>query len=223
MGTYYLIRHGETESNRSGIIQGHLDVPLSPKGLEQAEACARALAGVTLDAIYSSDLSRALDTARAIARHQKATHTSPIKADPRLREIHCGLMQGLSLAECRLRFPEFFSRWQTDPLGQPRPGGESVVQLYHRVVEVFREIVLAHPEGKVAVVTHGGVIRCLTAYVQGETVDPWAEVVDNCSITVLEHEGDRLLITRYNDTSHLPAETRSRPWRISGEDSAVNA
>lgn len=219
MGTYYLIRHGETESNRTRVIQGHLDVPLSTKGREQAEACGRALAGVRLDAVYSSDLSRALDTACAIARH----HGCQVKTDPRLREINCGLMQGLSFSECQHRFPEFFARWQTDPLGQPRPGGESVTQLYQRVVAALEDILRQHPGDSVAIVTHGGVIRCLTAHVEGETVDPWAEVVDNCAITVLEHRGDGLVVTRYNDTSHLPEAVRSRPWRISGQDSAVNA
>ena len=93
MTTFYLIRHGETQANKAGILQGQLDVPLSESGRRQARAVAEALSGVRLDAVYSSDLSRARETAEAIVEGR----TCPLVLDRRLRELDMGAISGLTM------------------------------------------------------------------------------------------------------------------------------
>ena len=103
MVTFYVIRHGETEANRGGIFQGHMDVPLSDKGRKQAELVARALQDIHFNAVYTSDLSRAAETARAIMEYQDCGLIS----DRRLRELYGGNLQGLTQEQVSLNYPEF--------------------------------------------------------------------------------------------------------------------
>ncbi|HHY35778.1 MAG TPA: histidine phosphatase family protein [Firmicutes bacterium] len=199
MGTYYLIRHGETKANQGGIIQGHMDVPLAEIGKKEAELVGKALSVIRLDAVYSSDLSRARETAQAIVRYQKCK----LILDSRLRELHCGEMQGLTLAASRERFPEFFQAFQRDPLRTKRPGGESLLDLYERSCRALEEIYRNYPEGNVAIVSHGGVIKCLMAYAAGQEVDPASPVVANASISVISRDDKGWHVLKVNDVEHL--------------------
>jgi len=108
MGSYYIVRHGETLANRSGILQGHLNVPLSGRGKRQAELVGKALSEFKIHAVYSSDLDRARETAAAIAKY----HDCKLIPERRLREVHCGGMQGRTMDESRRLFPEFFKALQ---------------------------------------------------------------------------------------------------------------
>lgn len=199
--TYYLIRHGETDANKSGILQGHLDTPLSEMGRRQAECVGQALAGVSLDAVFSSDLSRAVETSRAILKHQRCR----LVLDPRLREIHCGLFQGKTMDEARAAWPEAFERLKQRPLTEPRPGGESYGDLDRRVRQAFASIAGASFRNRtVAIVTHGGVVRCILAYVRGAAVDPSTPAAANCSISVVTLEVSReWVVLKENHVEHL--------------------
>lgn len=199
MGTYYIIRHGETRANQSGIIQGHLDVPLAERGKRQAELVGKALSAVRLDAVCTSDLSRACETAQAIVRYQKCK----LIVDSRLRELHCGEMQGLTFAASRERFPEFFQAFERDPLKTRRPGGESLFDLYERSCRALEEIYRNYPEGNVAIVSHGGVVKCLLAYAAGQEVDPASPVVANASISVISRHDKGWHVLKVNDVEHL--------------------
>lgn len=199
MAAFYFIRHGETKSNESGILQGYLDIPLGDTGKKQAEALGGSLKDTAFDAIYASDLSRAYDTATAIAKHRGL----PVIKDPRLREINCGLMQGRSLPENAAAFPEAMADLQRDPLNAKRPGGESYKDLYERVKESFFEIEKKHLCGNVAIVAHGGTIRCLLAIVKGVPVNPKDPTVGNCSISVAEKVGPLWTVLKENDVAHL--------------------
>jgi probable phosphoglycerate mutase len=208
MTTYYLIRHGETEANKSGILQGHLDVPLSETGRKQSELAALALSQVEFDAIYSSDLSRAMETARIILAGQKKPRTKEVAADEGLRETHCGILQGKTFAEVERLWPEIYKGLKRDPLNAPRPGGESYIECFRRTVASFEKIRQTRAkkglrDGAVAVVAHGGTIRNLLAYAKGRTVDPGEASVANCSISILREEGDRLAVVRENAVEHL--------------------
>lgn len=155
-----LVRHGETEWNATKRAQGHADVPLNAAGRAQALDAARELAVFPVDAVYSSDLRRALDTARAIAR----LHGLEVEAEPGFREIDQGEWTGLTSEEIGSRWPEL---WGPARHHSARPGGESPAQVRRRALAALRRVVEAHPSGTVVVVSHGGTIRWLSAEALG--------------------------------------------------------
>jgi probable phosphoglycerate mutase len=147
-------RHGNTDWNRDDRVQGQLDAPLNDVGREQAAAAAKILARRRPDAIVSSDQSRAVDTAAALA-----TLTGlPVRYDERLRERYYGGWQGRTLVEVAAEFPDEFARWRN---GDPAPGCdiESQDDVGKRVGAALQEAVDANPGGTVVVVTHGGGAR----------------------------------------------------------------
>lgn len=152
-----VVRHGETLWNVEGRLQGHLDSDLSPLGACQAEAIARRVGQDRFAALYSSDLGRAFRTAQPIAR---ATGL-PIRTDPRLRERHLGIFQGLTMAEILERFPDDHRRFASGDPDHIVPGGESGRQRYDRTVACAEEIASRHPGERVLMVTHGGVLNGL--------------------------------------------------------------
>lgn len=155
-----LVRHGETEWNAAKRAQGHADVPLNAAGREQALDAARELAAFPVEAVYSSDLGRALDTAKEIAR----VHGVAVEVEPRFREIDQGQWTGLTTEEIRAGWPDL---WGPARHYSARPGGESPGEVRRRALAALRQVVAAHPSGTVVVVSHGGTIRCLSAAALG--------------------------------------------------------
>lgn len=196
-----MIRHGETLWNRDGRWQGQAPVPLNDEGLQQAELLAAYLAEQHDDAvlIYASDLTRAMQTAKAIA----AQLNIPVIPDRVWREIDVGEWQGLTVEEVRAWDPERLALVATDPQRQPRPGGESWEQVGERGLQALLELPKAHPNQRVLVVTHGGLIRSvLNRLIPQE--DP-RFIVDNTSITELayEHESGEWRLDALNRLDHL--------------------
>jgi alpha-ribazole phosphatase len=146
----YLIRHGETPWNAEQRILGATDIGLTDKGLLQAEALADAMSDRPIRAVYSSDLSRALRTAEALAR----PHALEIRARPGLREMNQGFLEGLTFEELRDQHPDFLESWKQDPSSIVIPGGESLGQLQERVWKAVQELAEAHPDETIAVVSH---------------------------------------------------------------------
>ncbi|MGI6627713.1 MAG: histidine phosphatase family protein [Bacillota bacterium] len=200
MGSYYIVRHGETLANRSGILQGHLNVPLSGRGKRQAELVGKALSEFKIHAVYSSDLDRARETAAAIAKY----HDCKLIPERRLREVHCGGMQGRTMDESRRLFPEFFKALQKDPLYTARPGGgESYYDLCKRTTDALEDIAGSHPDSNVVIVTHGGVVRCLLAYAAGAKLDPGSPTAANTSISIISKHKGKWQLDKFNDIAHL--------------------
>jgi len=207
----YLIRHGETDWNRDEICMGQTDIPLNELGRRQAELTAERLASEELDVIYSSDLTRAVQTAQIISRLQ--TRRPKIIQRRDLRELDYGAWQGHRREELEARFPEAFSRGdphRADPLDFKPQGGESLRELRERSIRAFREILKLHRGETVAVVAHGGVIRHIVNYVlqQGAPLcrDDFLSfgfLISNCGITLIVEESEELAISFLNDTSHL--------------------
>ncbi len=156
MTTIFLVRHGATQWNIHKRAQGQADVPLTDKGRLQALDAAKQLATFAIDAVYSSDLERAFDTAQAIAHVQGVE----VVKDPRLREIDQGEWTGLPVAEIERRWPEL---WGTARHYNARPGGESPQQVRARGLAAVRDAVADHPDGNLVVVSHGGTIRWICA------------------------------------------------------------
>jgi broad specificity phosphatase PhoE len=160
--TIHLARHGETDWNRELRWQGHSDPPLNERGRRQAHALADALDGMSLAAVYSSDLSRASETAEIVASRLDLT----VAVDPALREIDVGSWEGLTLAEIEVRFPRAVAHWEQEG-AHGWEGGESHDQMAARVRVAVHSIAAKHEGDEVLVVTHGGPIRALKALAAG--------------------------------------------------------
>jgi probable phosphoglycerate mutase len=203
--TVYLIRHGETDWNLAGRWQGHADVPLNEVGYRQARIVARRLAreAVQFDAIYSSDLARAFQTAWEIGAAVKI----PVQLLPNLREIDLGTWSGLTYDEIKVTHPTEIALLEQ---GQdiPRGGGESLSALRKRVVEAVEAIANHHGGGTLGLVTHGGCIRMLLAHAESFQGDGFKRFphIGNTSISILRISpaGWEILLT--NDMSHLEEE-----------------
>ena len=154
------MRHGATEWNRTKRAQGHADIDLNAEGRKQALRAARELARLDIEAVYSSDLRRAADTATPIATSHGVETTQLVE----LREIDQGEWTGLTVDEIRRRWPE---RWGPARHYSQRPGGESPRQVRERALRALKKVVESHPEGTVVVVSHGVTIRCLMAEALG--------------------------------------------------------
>ena len=163
MTTLILVRHGETDWNRDGIWQGHGDPPLNDLGRRQAAELAERLADVEIDALYSSDLRRAYETAEIVG----AAKGLEITAEPDLREMDVGSWSGLTREEIATRFP-----------GMERHDGEAREAFDARAVGVLHRIAGAHEGQQVLVVTHGGVVRALERHLFGEPRDVLAQLRD---------------------------------------------
>jgi broad specificity phosphatase PhoE len=154
-----LIRHLEPDRSVHGRAYGSLDAPLSALALEQAAKLAQALDGLRLDAVYTSPLRRALETATALAAQRKL---API-AHEGLREIDFGEIEGSRYEEIEKGRPDLFRSWMADPTGVSFPGGESFADLRLRVLGAAEEIRARHRGRGVALVAHGGVTRAIIA------------------------------------------------------------
>ena len=196
----YLVRHGETLWNVEGRIQGHGDSPLTDAGRAQAQQVAHALARMPLQAIYTSDLTRAAETGDAIA----APHALTPRRDPRLREVFFGVWEGLLLEQITEGWPREAAAWRTDSLHHRPPGGETLEAVQARIAASLTEIVVAFPEGAVAVVGHGGSLRAAVAAALDTTPAVSRHLqFDNGSLTTLEYSRDRFMLRCLNDTCHL--------------------
>jgi len=196
-----LVRHGETDYNATGRWQGQLDTPLNAAGRQQADKVAQALRGVPLSLIVSSDLSRAADTAQAIATHHRL---SPL-LDARWREIHLGIFQGLTRQEIKDTYPLEYNNWHHDDAFVV-PNGESRLQLQARAYEAWLWLVERPDlEGTGLVTAHGGTIRWLLIRLFGAEATVGRHL-ENTSITTLERgEDGAWSILKVGDIAHLQA------------------
>jgi probable phosphoglycerate mutase len=192
-----LARHGETEWNALGKLQGHTDVPLNEAGRAQARALAAQLADAGIAAVVTSDLARARETAEIVAA---ALGLGAPTIEPALRERRFGVFEGLTRDECIARYPEAWRAWQ-ERTGEP-PGAEPRSLAAARMAEALARIVAAAAAaaspaagpaaGPVLAVTHGGLMRLWLTDVLGEPVPPIA----NAAIYAVEHDGGRFLVRR---------------------------
>jgi probable phosphoglycerate mutase len=195
------IRHGETDWNVDTRIQGHLDVPLNETGQWQAQRLARALAAQdTIHAIYSSDLLRAHDTARAIA---DATGT-PLSTHPGLRERGFGIFEGKTYVEIECTWPEESVRWrQREPHWAP-PGGESLLQVRERITRTLHELATRHAGEQIVLVAHGGIMDQLYRAATGQDLQaPRTWGLTNTAVNRLLWTPLALTLVGWADTSHL--------------------
>ncbi|MGQ0483125.1 MAG: histidine phosphatase family protein [Pseudonocardia sp.] len=200
-----LVRHGETDFNAAGRMQGHLDSQLTDRGLAQIQTAAPLLATYQPARLLSSDLTRAARTAEGVGEFCEL----PVKFDPRLRETHLGDWQGLTAAEVESGWPGAMRVWRGDATWAP-PGGESRVDVATRVSPVVEELIeeLAddplRDEDPVAdtvlLFTHGGLIASLTCALMGLPPAGWMALMGpgNCRWTVLRRRAGHWRLHGHN-------------------------
>lgn len=201
MGKLYIVRHGETEWNTLGRIQGHTDVALSDRGRRQAAALSRRLAGVAFDAAYCSDLSRARETAQIILGPRDAA----LYATPQLREYHKGIFEGLTVREYAQRYPDLYQASLRNDLDfAPPGGGETIRQTSARMAQFTAQLLVQNPNDTVLIVGHGGSLRAVIVALLSLPLEAnWKFAMRNCALSLVYTYPDNAVLHLYNDTSHL--------------------
>lgn len=197
----YLIRHGQSVANEKGIIQGCKDFPLSALGQTQAKLLGESFASETIDYLYSSDLTRALDTANAIGVHQPL---DSLKWD-KIREIELGPLEGKTKPEIYLQYPQLND--SNSILTTGLSGTERVTEITERCKYVLDQLLSGHKRHRVALVSHGGFISIFLMYLM--VAEKWNDVhrpfvIGNTGISKIEFSENRKPIFHYiNNTAHL--------------------
>lgn len=195
-----LARHGETAWNREGRLQGNRDIPLSEAGVAQAAALARRLRGAGLARVVSSDLSRAVETARPVADAAGL----PVETDAGLREQDLGAWEGLTFAQVEAADAALAARFRAyDPAARP-PGGETRGETAARVWSTLSAIAPPGSPSPLLVVAHGGTIQFIVYHVLGLSLSqPRRFAMPNASISTLAPRGDGWLLRSLSDVAHL--------------------
>jgi len=209
MGLFYLVRHGETEWNAKGRICGRTDVPLSEAGRQQAKRLAERLKSIPFQALYSSPLKRALETARLIA---EPLGLQPI-LDDRLLELDYGLWEGKTLAQIMDDHPKTFRAWEADPAQIAPPGGETGLAAQRRIVSFLDALAARCPAGQVLVTFHKTVCRLAICHALGMAPSEYRRrlIVNNAALNIIQARPDGWQLITFNDTSHLSAHHPGPP------------
>lgn len=203
MTNIYLIRHGEAEGNLYRLWQGHWDGRITPMGCRQIDALAERFKSIPIDALYSSDLRRAITTAGAITKY----HKLPLHTTKRLREINCGPWEGMPFGNVERLYPVEIGYFNNDPDQWHVAGAETFAQCRARILSVLTDIAREHDGQTVAVICHGMAIRTILSYFLGIRSEDIRSLPhgDNTSVSLLKYDGEKFAVEYYNDNSHLPA------------------
>jgi probable phosphoglycerate mutase len=195
-----IVRHGETAWNAEHRVQGQLDVPLNAIGQAQAQAAAKILSQEKFDAIYSSDLTRARQTADPVA----SFHAMEILLDKDLRERHYGIFERLTYAEVKVRYPEDYARFDARDPEYAFRTGESLKDFSARSIAVISRLAQAHPDQSIVVFTHGGVLDMLYRHITGFPLSAERKFgIPNAGLNRIEMTPAGWQIRIWADTAHL--------------------
>jgi 2,3-bisphosphoglycerate-dependent phosphoglycerate mutase len=200
----FLVRHGQSAGNAEGRFGGHGPTPLSELGYRQAELTAEALARENVNAIYSSDLYRAVQTAEPLSRRTGV----PVHTRNAFRERNVGVLEGLTFDESKLQHPKDYYALVNRNYHHVITGGESYRQLVRRAMYELWEILRKHQGERVAVFSHTGAICFMTLHLMGAIrrdtkQTPWL-ITSNCGINRFEIRGrNNVRVLALNDTRHL--------------------
>jgi broad specificity phosphatase PhoE len=210
MTTLYLIRHGETDHNNSGRMQGWLDVPLNATGMRQAELLARRFRGKHIDAIYASPLSRAAATAQAIAEVLNVA----VVLDERIREYHMGDWAGRTAEEIQAVTPGYVIH-SADEV--PIPNGETADDMHARLKPFLQDLRERHADERVIAVSHGGTLAMAVAMLLNMPVvrrQPFS--FGNTAIAKAEYAHGRWRLRTLNDQCHLHVHAKETKDAVDG-------
>ncbi len=194
------VRHGQTEWNVLGRYQGQTDVALSPLGIEQAEKLAAHFPVDKIEAVYSSDLARAMKTASCVADRFGLT----VEPRPELRELNFGDWEGLTYDEIVAKWPDALENFFQHPDVLEIPHGESFPKLRERALACVEEIVSRHPDQTVAVFAHGAILRTiLTAALHMDLQYVWTIRQFNTAVNIVTYTEHGTTVELINGTGHL--------------------
>jgi len=201
-----LIRHGETTYNAQGLIYGHAQVPLNERGQTQAHHLGQRLKQHQIQAVYSSDLIRAMHTAEAILAH----HPITLVTDVGLRELDVGAWEHKSIPDVQQHDAELYQQYCARPGQMVYPGGESHQMLQHRVMHVINRYVALHQDNDiVCVVCHGGTIAAIVCAVLGLDINLHERIrIDNCAITTITITNGVMQLACLNDNTHATSQEK---------------
>jgi alpha-ribazole phosphatase len=200
----YLVRHGETDWNAGHRYQGHSDLPLNRKGIEQARQLAGRLKSQKVELVFSSDLRRAMETAQILMEGRD----TPIQPEPRLREIKFGVLEGHTFDEALKLWPEMIKKWVEDN-NQPPDGGERLDEFVQRVSRFMEEIRQSCADKTVLIVAHAGPLReiirslLVPAGAPDDFLGKLRFSLENASLTEFQIDDENIIINRLNDVGHL--------------------
>lgn len=202
MTKIYLIRHAEAEGNYYRRIHGQYDSKLTQRGYKQIDALAERFRNEHIDALYSSDLIRTMETAKAITRYHPELTIIP---EPRLREISMGVWEDLPWGNVAYDEPEQMLNFSSDPDNWHVKEAESFEHLKNRITSIITELAAKHDGQTIAVVSHGMAIRMLISHVKGIPSERIHEIQhgDNTCVALFLNEDEKLSVSYYNDTCHL--------------------
>jgi broad specificity phosphatase PhoE len=210
----YLVRHGETQLTAENRFSGATGVDLSEEGRWQAAQLGERLENERLCAIYSSPLSRTVETARIIA----GSSGLPIETRDGLREISHGRWEGLTRSEVETRYHDEYAAWEEDPFTFAPEGGESGVAVLARALPVFREVVTRHAGERVLIVSHKATIRLVLSSLLGIDARGYRDRLDQAPacVNVLDFRDPvRARLMLFNDTSHYAQHPRPAAHNLS--------
>jgi len=194
-----LARHGETKWNVEEVFRGTIDIELNETGVKQAKLLAEHLSTSKIDAIYSSPLKRALETAQIIAH----PHRLEVEISPELIDLDFGEWQGLSLRQVEDRYQELYAEWANNPQLVKMPSGESLNDATKRALKLVKRVVAEH-DGTVVMASHRVVSKVLICALLGlDNSHFWNIRQDTCATTTFAYEKGRFVLTGHNDTSYL--------------------
>jgi len=195
-----IVRHGETAWNAEHRVQGQLDVPLNAVGQAQAAAAAKVLSREKFDAIYSSDLSRARQTALETAR----LLSIDVIEDKDLRERHYGIFERLTYAEVKVRYPEDYARFDARDPEYAFRTGEKLQDFFDRSMAVLTRVARRHSGQSVLVFTHGGVLDMLYRHAKGLSISAQRDFgIPNTGLNRVCFTADAWQIERWAEIAHL--------------------
>lgn len=195
-----LIRHGQTVWNHELRYQGQTDVALTEEGYRQARLMTNRLKTEKIDAIYASDLSRALETAKIVAEGWSVS----VQSLPELREINFGVWEGLTYKEIAERYPDLVKVWFSNPSQVRIPNGEMFAELQDRAYGAIKSLLAKHPDQTILVASHGATIRMIICGILGMELDrAWQIRQDNTAVNIIDFYDGQGIIRVLNDIHHL--------------------
>jgi len=215
MTIIYLIRHGETMWNREKRLQGHIDIGLNERGYWQAKKIGQHLSDQAIAAVISSDLSRAIDTAQAVAVH----HQIELLLDEGLRERHYGIMQGLSHDEIIENHPRHHAAWKNREIDFVPESGESLQQFYDRVLKSTVAWAERYRNQTIAIIAHGGVLDCLNRAATKRSLDAVRDFeILNASLNTLSYKEGELELIEWGNVAHLQITDEGNDYSLDEVD-----
>lgn len=200
MTRLYLVRHGETSGNANETFRGILNLALTEKGKEQAGYLAVAFSKKNPDAVYSSPLKRALDTADPVSE----PHILPVSIESRFTDMDFGEWQGKGVSEVKALYPEIYNEWIENPYRVKIPGAGNLAVHAKEAFSALNEIARIHENGEIIIISHRLTLKTLISSALGTgEYGFWKIRIDCASISLLEFDGKHFILSLLNEKCHL--------------------